>query len=239
MPISVPHPFDLEIQDFSSYGLILDLRRQDEWLVGNIPGALCRPAISADNERAVDDLIRHGRFDDIELIKRQMVSDQIDATIESIMRQSVNGHVLVYCARGGYRSQYASEALTLHGLKVDVLRGGWVAYRQWAQASLDTLFMMLDWLPPQSLASASYSEDVTPQILNIDAIVTSPRLQMFQDFDGRIPRSIFESEVLETLRQFDRNLPVYFSPVTLTHLLPTQLPAGLIRVMRHLKSTPS
>ena len=88
MRISAPHPFDLEVQDFGSYGLILDLRRQEEWLAGNIPGSLCHPAISAADERVLDDMIRRGQFDDLESTKREMVCQQIDSTIEVVNNSS-------------------------------------------------------------------------------------------------------------------------------------------------------
>lgn len=234
MRISAPHPFDLEVQDFGSYSRILDLRRQEEWLAGNIPGSLCHPAISAANERVLDDMIRRGHFDDLESTKREMVRQQIDSTIEAVKNSSGNDHILVYCSRGGYRSQYALEALTRHNLSVTVLRGGWSAYRQWVQSALDTFSMMLHWLPLSSVAT--HSDEESPQILDIDAIINSPRLQVFLDTDGRIPRSIFESDLLEMLRHFDRSNPVYFSPVSPSSMLPAQLPAGLIRVMRQMQA---
>lgn len=235
MHYSVPHPFDLEIQDFGSYSLILDLRRQDEWLAGNVPGSVCRPAITPDEELTIERLIRRGDYVDIDAVKKRMVYQQVNAAIESTKQLCGVGHILVYCARGGYRSQYVSEAMRKHGLKVDVLRGGWLAYRQWAQSALDTYFMMFDWRPLSSLPHADEYGDDDPQVLDIDAFVASPRIQLFMDVDGRIPKSVFESELLELLRLFDRERPVYFSPISLTTQLPIQLPSGLLRVLRQMQ----
>jgi tRNA 2-selenouridine synthase len=50
-----------------------------------------------------------------------------------------NARMLVYCFRGGKRSKLWADTLRTIGYNVDVLRGGWKAYRRWARQSLETL----------------------------------------------------------------------------------------------------
>ena len=132
-----PHPIELEILEFSSYDLVIDARSPREYAEDHIPCALNLPVVNNDEYAEVGTLHRndtHAAY----LIGVQYSLANISRHIEEVIsRVDPRGRILVYCFRGGKRSKLWSENLRTIGYRVDVLLGGWKAYRRWVRASLE------------------------------------------------------------------------------------------------------
>jgi len=68
----------------------------------------------------------------------QRVDVSVGAAVQSVQdaKTAPAPKALVYCKRGGLRSQSVATLLSLHGLSVHTLQGGYKAFRGWAMAIL-------------------------------------------------------------------------------------------------------
>ena len=99
------HPHQLEVQEFDSYALIVDLRSTAEYNDDHLPGAVSVPSGAP---RSLE---------------------------PQTARLTPGESVLVYCGRGGLDSAELAAQLRRRGHATDVLSGGWDNYRRWVTAS--------------------------------------------------------------------------------------------------------
>lgn len=226
---SLPHPFDLEIQDFQAYDLILDLRSQYEWLQDHVPGAVCRPALTLDDEAVLENLWLDGAPDATSR-RSDLIETRTLEQLDSIRALVPSGHLLVYCSRGGSRSLVAAQVLERSGYRVDILRGGWSAYRRWVPHALDAYIAATDFITQDATPNPEPDDDPI-QVLDVPAMLRSPELMLFSMPGGRIPNAIFESHLLQALRNMDRSRPVILKLGGQTNTV-VDLPSGLVRLVR-------
>lgn len=229
MAITLPHPFDLEIQDFQAYDLILDLRSQYEWLQDHVPGAVCRPALTMSDEAMLENLWLDGA-PNAEQRRSDLIETRTLEQLPSIRSLVATGHVLVYCSRGGSRSLVTARVLERQGYRVDILRGGWSAYRRWVPHALDAYIAATEFLPPSAASSLDTEEDPL-QVLDLPAMLRSPELMLYAMPGGRIPNAMFESHLLQTLRHLDRSRPVILR-LSKHSDAQVDLPAGMLKLLR-------
>jgi tRNA 2-selenouridine synthase len=111
---SVYHPHGIEVQEFSFYGLILDVRDVAAFTEDHLPGAV-----------------------NIEIAT---VWDALPALLAGL---SPGAAILIYCGSGGELSEPIAKVLRIRGWRVDVLAGGWINYRRWVQDGLEVLPRLL------------------------------------------------------------------------------------------------
>ena len=212
------HPHQLEIQDFSLYALVIDARPPAAFAQDHIPGAVNVPAASA------------------AMVPAPPMPCELAAHAEGLVRDDM---VLVYCDRSGLDSEVWAWPLRAAGFAVDVLGGGWGNYRRWVAAGLELL--------PRAL---SFRHLVAPpvsglcRILGVLARQGQPVLDISElagqrlvpglTLPGDAPPSqeAFETLLLDRLRQFDPDLPVWVrvGPAPLAALtLPPALRDALAR----------
>ncbi len=116
---------------------MIDARSPREYAEDHIPCALNLPVVNNEEYAEVGTLHRndtHAAY----LIGVQYSLANISRHIEEVIsRVDPRGRILVYCFRGGKRSKLWAENLRTIGYRVDVLLGGWKAYRRWVRASLE------------------------------------------------------------------------------------------------------
>jgi len=198
------HPHAIEVQEFTDYGLILDVRSQSEFDDDHIPGAVRLstaglPVTHADLEPMSPELAMRAGSDvplptELAMLVAPVKLDQA---------------ILVYCGRGGRDSLPVAMALRWRGWTVDVLPGGWVNYRRWVQAGLETLPRLVSF----RVVTASLGGEMArllaglsragEQVLDVAAIagwhVGAPAVA-----PSRQPtQASFEGRLLQALRQLD------------------------------------
>lgn len=114
----------------ASNRVILDARSPSEFAEGHITGALNLP-IFTDEERAEVGTCykRNGRDQAIKLGLR-LIGPQLNSKVEQAEALAPDKQVQLYCWRGGMRSGSLAWLLRLNGFDVNLLDGGYKAYRQ-------------------------------------------------------------------------------------------------------------
>ena len=130
----------LLIDDFLKLGETLpvfDVRSTGEFTHAQIPGAVNLPLFSDEERKIVGTLYkREGKQRAIKEgldffgPKMRAMVETVEATIRNLRNKSKENAVLVHCWRGGMRSGAVAWLLDLYGFEVNILVGGYKAYRK-------------------------------------------------------------------------------------------------------------
>ncbi|WP_163559752.1 tRNA 2-selenouridine(34) synthase MnmH [Halomonas sp. NO4] len=119
--------------------VLIDVRAPVEFAQGALPGAVNRPLMDDEERRLVGiEYKQRGQQAAIALGER-LVSGGIKAARVAAWQQCIEAHpdALIYCFRGGLRSQIAQQWLAEAGCLRPRIRGGWKAMRQSLGARID------------------------------------------------------------------------------------------------------
>ena len=216
MPSPFPPPADLRVQDWSAYDLIIDARSPREYAEDHVPGALNLPVVGDDEFAQVGTLHRtdtHGAYLIGVAMSLRNMAQAIDTRITALPKDA---RVMVYCFRGGKRSELWSTALRIIGFKVDVVQGGWKNYRRWVRESLESLPARFDWRVLCGRTGAGKTRLLSAlqarghQVLDLEALANH-RGSVLGDLPGtpQPTQKWFDSLVLDALRRLDPEQPVW------------------------------
>ncbi len=110
--------------------VLFDVRTPAEYANGHIPGALNLPLFSNEERAAVGTAYKQEDPNRAFLLGLDIVGPKMRSFVEEARRLAPAGKVAVHCWRGGQRSSSMGWLLGLAGLDVQVLAGGYKAYRQ-------------------------------------------------------------------------------------------------------------
>jgi tRNA 2-selenouridine synthase len=204
---SAVHPFQIEVQDFESYALIVDVRAASAFAGDHLPGAVSVPCES--------------------VCPRDAGKSVPAALQEHVARLSAGDAILVYCDRGGVDAQAYAQPLREAGWTVDVLPGGWSTYRRWVGAGLELLPRGLGFrclvAPPMSglCVIVPLLREQGEQVLDLPELAGQrliPGLSLLGDEEPT--QEAFETRLLDDLRRFDPERVVWVCGSS-------ELPAGL------------
>ncbi len=126
------------IQQALSRGtLILDVRSEKEFRLGAIPGAINMPILTDDERHLVGTTYKQKNSQEALALGLELFAARAEAYLEQFIGATANGEILVYCWRGGMRSELSLRWLRASGLRVNKLAGGYKAFRQLVLASIE------------------------------------------------------------------------------------------------------
>jgi tRNA 2-selenouridine synthase len=106
-----------------------DARSENEYIQGHIPGAINLPILNNEHRHLVGICYKEkGKEKAIEL-GFELATPHFPMLIEKA--QKYGNKAVVYCWRGGLRSQFLSELLAKNGITVFRITGGYKTYRNW------------------------------------------------------------------------------------------------------------
>ncbi|MBF0193443.1 MAG: tRNA 2-selenouridine(34) synthase MnmH [Magnetococcales bacterium] len=111
---------------------LLDVRSPGEYATGHIPGAISLPLFSDEERKEVGTTYKQVGPKDAFQQGLDFVGPKMSHFVKMGEELSHEGHIKLYCWRGGKRSQSIGWLLQQAGLKVMVLQGGYRSYRQTA-----------------------------------------------------------------------------------------------------------
>ncbi|WP_251977492.1 tRNA 2-selenouridine(34) synthase MnmH [Salinicola avicenniae] len=119
---------------------LIDVRAPIEYAAGALPGAINLPLMDDDERREVGIRYRHqGQASAVELGNRLVSGECREARLEAWERAiAVRPDSVLYCFRGGMRSQISQRWLAERGHVLPRIRGGWKAMRNRLLETLET-----------------------------------------------------------------------------------------------------
>ncbi len=110
---------------------LIDVRSNAEYNQGHIPGAINIPLLNDEHRKIIGTTYKKsGREAAIEQ-GFELVGPHFHEIIKNAKLQCTSNEVIMYCWRGGMRSNITAWILTMAGFKVHLLKNGYKTYRQW------------------------------------------------------------------------------------------------------------
>ena len=133
-----------QVIDFSRYQLV-DVRSPSEFAQGHIPGAVNVPLFFDEERHVIGCTYKDDGRPEAVLKGLEFVGPRMAELAKQGQQLAERGHLLLYCARGGMRSDSVGWLWERMGLGGQRLAGGYKTYRKWvlAQSSGSRTFLII------------------------------------------------------------------------------------------------
>jgi tRNA 2-selenouridine synthase len=112
---------------------LLDVRTPAEYAQGHVPGALNLPLFSDEERAEVGTLYKQASPERAFLRGLDLAGAKLSGYVREAVRLAPGRQLAVHCWRGGQRSGSMAALLSFAGFDVQVVQGGYKAYRQLVQ----------------------------------------------------------------------------------------------------------
>ncbi len=129
----------LPITDFwQAPGPILDVRSPGEYAQGHLPKAVSFPLFSDEERAQVGTCYKQQGHETAVELGLELVAPKMVGLVKQAKVLAPERQVRVHCWRGGMRSGSVGWLLETSGLDVNLLAGGYKAFRRWVRTTLAT-----------------------------------------------------------------------------------------------------
>lgn len=119
------------------YGPLIDVRSESEYSEACIPSAYNLPLLNDDERVRVGTTYKQQGPEEAKSLGLEIVSPKLPKLYNSIQNLSKDGKAVLYCWRGGMRSQSLVQILQVMGLNAVRMEGGYKAYRRYVNSVLE------------------------------------------------------------------------------------------------------
>lgn len=210
-------PLPVTVAQLSDFDEVIDVRSEGEYGEDHIPGAINCPVLDNDERAAVGTLYKQTSSFDAKKLGAAMVSANIARHLrERFHDRPRTWRPLVYCWRGGGRSEALAHVLVKIGWHAGQLEGGYKAYRRAVIADLETLPQRYAWHVVCGLTGTGKSrllrelDRCGAQVLDLEALAAHRGSVLGTMPDEAQPsQKMFESLVWHALTRLDAGRPVF------------------------------
>jgi tRNA 2-selenouridine synthase len=210
-------PARTALERLASFHTIIDARSESEYAEDRLPGAVNWPSLNDEERREVGTLYK--QVSPFEARKRgaALVAANISRHItREVMDKPKGWHPLVYCWRGGQRSNSLTLVLGQIGFRVVLVEGGYKAFRAAVLEDLPALAQRLQYRVVCGPTGSGKTrllqalETAGAQVLDLEGLA-SHRSSVLGVIPGQPQptQKRFDTLVWEKLRGFDPARPVY------------------------------
>lgn len=226
------------IRPLGDYALIIDARTPKEFDEDHLPGAVNLPVVSQEEFAEVGTLHRtnpHGAY----VLGAQYALRNIARHIaEAIAPRKPSDRILIYCFRGGKRSRAWADPVRNIGYTVDVLPGGWKAYRAWVREELARLSTAFDWRVVTGSTASGKTRLLDAlaregaQVVDLEGLAAH-RGSLLGDLPAQPQptQKLFDTALRDTLAKLDPSRPVWVEDES-KRIGKLQLPTALFDAIR-------
>ncbi len=125
-----------EFLDLAKSVPVADVRSPSEFAMGHIPGAVNIPLFNDREREAVGKKFNKNGREKAILEGLELTGPAMHLKMEEALKTAREGKIMVYCWRGGMRSEAMAWLFSLGDLSVEVLEGGYKSYRRHILSSL-------------------------------------------------------------------------------------------------------
>lgn len=196
-----------------SNGTMLDVRSPGEFAKGHIPGAVNLPIFS-DLERAkVGTAYKQQSREEAISLGLSIVGPKMQEMAEQAKSIATDGHLHVYCWRGGMRSEKMAWLFELVGLQTTVLDGGYKNYRKYLHqeiASYDNLVILQGPTGSGKTKILTAMKQLGEQVLDLEALAHHKGSAFGSLGEEEQPTTQqFQNNILNELRKFVTHKPIW------------------------------
>lgn len=237
-PTAAKGPLAVTVAQLPEFDEIIDVRSGGEFAEDHVPGAINCPVLN-DTERArIGTIYKQRSSFEAKKIGAALISANIAQHLnERFLDRPPGWRPLVYCWRGGSRSNAFATVLHQIGWRVGRLDGGYQAYRRAVVSDLERSPHRLRWRVVCGLTGTGKSRllqaihDAGGQVLDLEALASHRGSVLGGLPDVPQPtQKMFESRLWKALGGFDPARPVYVEAES-RKIGALRLPGALVEAM--------
>lgn len=211
----MPPPVYTELPWAETYTEIIDVRSPSEFIEDHIPGAINLPVLY-DAERAkVGTLYKQCPFT-ARKVGAALIAQNISQHLTGRLASNAKDYrPLVYCWRGGQRSNSMAIVLSQIGWQVTILQGGYKTYRAHVRTQLEQVPQKLTYQVLSGLTGAGKTFILQElgrygaQVLDLEELAKHRGSLLGQQDASQPSQKYFESLLLQRLQRFNFCEPVW------------------------------
>lgn len=222
----------------ADFDTIVDVRTPTEWAADHLPGAINLPVLSDEEHKAVGSLYAESAFE-AKKTGAAWVSANIARHLQGPLKDRPRQwRPLIYCWRGGNRSNAMAHVLQRIGWRAEVLEGGYAEFRRFVMRDLERLVTGFRYRivcgvtgSGKSLYLRSLAQQGR-QVLDLEALAHHRGSLLGTEPEGEQPsQKAFETRIWDVLRKMDASQEIYVESES-KKIGSVQVPQGLIDRMR-------
>ncbi len=207
---------DIEVETLARFDAIIDVRSPSEYAADHLPGAISLPVLDDAQRAEIGTIYKQDSRFTARRLGAAYVARNVARHLETALADRPKGfHPLIYCWRGGMRSNAMATILSQVGWRCGVLEGGYKTWRRAVTAALRDSeaplpIVLLDGqtgVAKSDMLRAAEREGV--QVLDLEALAHH-RGSVFggYDDDPQPEQKYFETHIFERLRHMDLSRPI-------------------------------
>jgi tRNA 2-selenouridine synthase len=110
---------------------VIDVRSEFEFSKGHIPQAKNIPLLTDEQRKEVGRVYKNKSKQNAVVLGIKLIGPNLEKLVLEYIAESSKNQIILYCHRGGMRSQSVAWLCEQCGLEVLILDGGYKAYRTW------------------------------------------------------------------------------------------------------------
>jgi tRNA 2-selenouridine synthase len=201
----------------SAFDTIIDARSPAEYADDHLPGAVNWPVLDDDERRAVGTEYKQVSAFDARKHGAAMVARRVAEIVERhVADRPREWQPLVYCWRGGQRSGTLAWFLGQIGFRVQVLQGGYKAFREQVREQLKVLPARLDFTVVAGRTGSGKTRllqalaDEGAQVLDLEGLARHRGSVLGGlEHEPQPTQKAFDTAVWHALQRFDAARPVF------------------------------
>ncbi len=201
----------------SHFDQIIDCRSPAEFAEDHIPGAINLPVLSDEERAEVGTIYKQASTFEARRLGASLVSQNVARHLDGPLSEiPAEQRFLLYCWRGGQRSRSFATILDQIGWDVQVVDGGWKAYRSHVVSFLQEICPQLPFIVITGCTGAGKTlvlqalKDQGAQCLDLEGLAHHKGSIFGGDPDEpQPPQKLFETRIAEQLASFSHDRPVF------------------------------
>ena len=203
-----------------TYSQIIDVRSESEFAEDHVPGAINLPVLNNAEREKVGTLYKQVCPFEARKVGASLVAQNIAKHLDThFANKDKNYHPLVYCWRGGQRSNSMALVLNQIGWQVTVLEGGYKTYRAYVRDRLQYLPQQLTYRVLCGLTGSGKTHILRRlaqrgvQVLDLEGLANHRGSLLGQEWEGQLSpqpsQKHFESLLVQELQRVDVSQSVW------------------------------
>ncbi|MDJ0508059.1 MAG: tRNA 2-selenouridine(34) synthase MnmH [Crocosphaera sp.] len=199
---------------------IIDVRSENEFAEDHIPGAINLPVLHDEERNTVGTIYKQVSAFEAKKLGASLVCKNIYQQIyQHFINKDSSYSPLIYCWRGGQRSQSLAVILTQIGWRVKVIEGGYKKYRSYVCKQLKELPLRFNYRVISGLTGTGKTaflhclKKEGYQVLDLEKIANHRGSLLGQEWENKLQiqpsQKYFDSLLLQEFNQFDINKPIW------------------------------
>ncbi len=217
-------------------GLYIDVRSPREFEAGHIPGAVNIPLLENKEQETIGILYKN--FGQEKAIEKgyELLDQKLESFYQLFEGLPKDKSLVVYCARGGMRSQVITSLLNHLSYQARQLEGGYKSFRNWTLDELETFkFKQPVVLHGKTGVGKTLVLNKLANSLDLEGIADH-RGSLFGGI-GKLPvtQKNFEANLLKRLQHLDNSRPIFIEGES-RKVGDVSIPGNIFTQMRNAKA---